>query len=73
MKNIRITDATDYKLQQGESALGAFFWLVFALLVVIWLCHDAVEKTEPVKLFRSSYHTQPGSDASTLNLILDWF
>lgn len=40
MRNIRVNDKQDERLQQAESGMEVFFWVVFAVIAAFWLCHD---------------------------------
>lgn len=40
MRNIRLSESQEYKLNQASSGLSNFFCLVFAALIIIWLCND---------------------------------
>ncbi len=71
VRNIHITDKQDANIQQGESLLK--YWVI-AFLAVAWFTRSDHEAAQPVVLYHAaSYHTAPGADSSTLNLILDWF
>lgn len=40
MKKIEFTGKTADRLEQANSAMGSMFIAAFALIMVIWLCHN---------------------------------
>lgn len=68
MRNIKLSDSQDRAIQQGESAIGMLFAATFALLVIIWLCHDT-----SAGLTQSLHHISHQRSASTLSIIMEWF
>lgn len=72
LKNIEISHKTNADLQRGESLFK--YWII-AFVAVAWFTRSEGAThygAEPVHLYHAVYHTAPGQDSSTLNLILDW-
>ena len=62
------------RAKDAAPTTSTFIWWPVLFLAVVWLCRDVTQATAPVRLLHPVvYHTTPGQDASTLNLILDWF
>jgi hypothetical protein len=79
IRNIEVSEKANHGIQQGESC---FKYLVVGFLALCWLCRTVDNDLLPVEIHKwpvaavgnkPVYHTEPGQDASTLNLILDWF
>ena len=80
VRNIEVSQKADRNLQQGESC---FKYVVVAFLALCWLCKsgDGSASLESVEVKKYSvaavgnrpYHTEPGQDSSTLNLLADRF